>query len=180
LNEALVHTFIAHVEDTPGSLARVISLFRRRGYNIDSLTVGRTEQPGISRVTVVVQADADTARRMEANLYKLFNVLRVEDVTHVDSIVRELALVKVRAPANRRAEVLQLCEAFKTRLLHLGPDSLTFEVTGTVSKLDGLIAVFAPFGILELVRTGAVAMARVRADADADADADPDAVGAVA
>jgi acetolactate synthase I/III small subunit len=153
-------TLIAYVEDRPGTLNRIVSLFRRRGFNIDSLTVGRTERPGISRITVVVRADDDTARRLEANLYKLVNVLHVDDVTHAPSVTREMAFVKVRAGQDRRAELLQLVQTFRARVVDLGPESIIVETTGTQEKLDGLIEVLRPFGILELVRTGAVAMLR--------------------
>lgn len=153
-------TLIAYVEDRPGTLNRIVSLFRRRGFNIDSLTVGRTERPGISRITVVVRADDDTARRLEANLYKLVNVVKVDDVTHAPSVTREMAFIKVRAGQDRRAELLQLVQTFHARVVDLGPESVIVETTGTQEKLDGLTDVLRPFGILELVRTGAVAMLR--------------------
>src|SRR6185312_13559246 len=107
-----LRTYIMEVEDLPGVLNRVTSLFRRRGYNIDSLAVGRTEVPGVSRMTIVMEADDDAARRVEANLYKLVNVLRVEDTTWRPTVSRELALIKVRADQNNRAQVLQLVEVF--------------------------------------------------------------------
>src|SRR5687768_17377541 len=110
MSHVFAHTFIAHLEDRPGALARVVGLIRRRGYNIDALTVGRTERPDVSRVTLVVQADLDTARRIEANLYKQVNVLYVEHVEGDDQLVRELALVKVRADQATRGDVLKLCE----------------------------------------------------------------------
>jgi acetolactate synthase-1/3 small subunit len=153
-------TLIAHLEDRPGALNRVVSLFRRRGFNIDSLTVGRTERPGVSRLTVVVQADDETAQKLAANLYKLVDVLDVEDLTRAPAVARELAFVKVRAAPERRSEVLQLCEAFRARVIDVAPASIIVETTGAQDKLDGLIEVLRPFGILELVRTGAVAMAR--------------------
>jgi len=153
-------TLVAYVEDRPGVLNRVVSLFRRRGFNIDSLTVGRTERAGISRLTVVVQADDDTAPRLEANLYKLVDVVHVEDLTRSPAVTRELAFVKVRASPERRSELLQLCEAFRARVVDVAPASIIVEATGAQDKLDGLIEVLRPFGILEMVRTGAVAMAR--------------------
>ncbi|HUJ27830.1 MAG TPA: acetolactate synthase small subunit [Myxococcales bacterium] len=153
-------TLVAYLEDRPGALNRVVSLFRRRGFNIDSLTVGRTERPGLSRVTVVVQADDDTARRLEANLYKLVDVTHVEDLTHAPAVVRELALIKVRAEPERRAELLQLCGTFRARVVDVATDSLMVEATGTQEKLDGLVTILRPFGVLEMVRTGAIAMAR--------------------
>ena len=154
------HTLIAYVEDVPGVLNRVASLFRRRNFNIDSLTVGRTEQPGVSRLTVVVEATEAGARIVEANLYKLVNVLSVEDVTHARSVSREMAFIKVRASPDRRSELLQLVQTFRARVVDLCPDSVIIETTGTQEKLDGLVEVLRPFGIIELVRTGAVAMLR--------------------
>jgi acetolactate synthase-1/3 small subunit len=158
-------TFITYVEDRPGVLNRVVSLFRRRGYNIESLSVGRTERTDLSRITLVVEADDDTARRIEANLYKLVNVLYVADVTDSAAVVREMAIIKVAAQNGRRAEILQLCEVFRARPVDVGPDSLPLEITGAPDKIDGLIDVLRPFGVLEMVRTGAVAMLRCQAGA---------------
>ncbi len=154
------HTIIAHVEDKPGVLARIASLFRRRGYNITSLTVGRTAEAGVSRLTLVIDADDDAARRIEANLYKLVNVLLVEDVTFAPSIARELALVKVRAGAQARPRVLQVCEVFGARVIDMTAELLTLEITAPHDKIDDLIGVLASEGIVEMVRTGVVAMTR--------------------
>jgi acetolactate synthase-1/3 small subunit len=154
------HTFIAHVEDKPGVLNRIASLFRRRGFNIVSLTVGRTAEPGVSRLTLVIDADEDTARRIEANLYKLVNVLLVEDVTLVPSLARELALIKVRATAETRPRVLQVCEVFGARVVDMTAQFVTVELTATQDKIDDLVGVIAVDGIVEMVRTGVVAMAR--------------------
>jgi len=154
------HTIIAHVEDKPGVLNRIASLFRRRGFNIVSLTVGRTAEPGVSRLTLVIDADDDTARRIEANLYKLVNVLLVEDVTSVPLISRELALIKVRAGSETRPRVLQVCEVFGARVIELTADMLTLELTATHDKIDDLVGVLRSEGIIEMVRTGVVAMAR--------------------
>ena len=152
--------FVAHVEDLPGVLNRVVSLLRRRNYNIVSLTVGRTAREGVSRMTIVVEADGDAARRIEANLYKLVNVLAVEDVTDAATVVRELALVKVRADGKVRSEVIRLCEVFRARVVDVGTEALVAEITGTADKIEGLVDVLRPFGLLEVVRTGAVAMRR--------------------
>src|SRR3954468_8220321 len=154
------HTFIARVEDKPGVLNRIASLFRRRGFNIASLTVGRTAEPGVSRLTLVIEADEDTARRIEANLYKLVNVLLVEDVTFSPSIARELALIKVRADATSRPRILQVCEVFGPGLIDLTAELVTVELTATHDKIDDLVGVLAPEGVLEMVRTGVVAMTR--------------------
>ena len=164
-----MRTFVVHVEDRPGVLNRVASLFRRRGYNIDSLTVGRTHEPGVSRMTIVTEADAEMARLFEANLYKLVNVLRVEDITDRPAVVRDMALIKVRAREKHRAEVLQLCEVFRARVVDITPESLVVEITGTSDKIDGLLTVLRPFGIDEMVHSGAVAMTRGAASASGPA-----------
>jgi acetolactate synthase-1/3 small subunit len=157
---SMMRTFLAYVEDRPGVLNRVTSLFRRRGYNIESLTVGRTERPGVSRMTVVMDTDDDAARRLEANLYKLVNVLWVKDVTEHATVVRDLALIKVRAEAAQRPSIMQLCEVFRGRVVDVAPDAMIVEITGTQDKIDGLLEVLRPFGIIEMVRTGAIAMTR--------------------
>ncbi len=154
------HTFIAYVEDVPGVLNRIASLFRRRNFNIDSLTVGRTEQPGVSRMTVVVEATDAGARIVEANLYKLVNVLRVDDLTHKSALMRELGLVKVKVTPQSRSEVLQLVDVFRARVVDVDELILVIEVTGTPEKISKFELVLRPYGITEIVRTGVVAMAR--------------------
>lgn len=154
------HILVAYVEDKPGVLNRVASLFRRRAFNIESLTVGRTEQDGVSRMTIVVDTDDLTARRIEANLYKLVNVLRVDDVTEKPAVIRDLALVKVAVKNGHRAEILQLADVFRARVVDIEERSLMLEVTGSEDKIEGLLKVLQPFGIIEMVRTGIVAMAR--------------------
>jgi acetolactate synthase-1/3 small subunit len=155
-----LRTFIAYVEDLPGVLNRVTSLFRRRNYNIVSLTVGRTEREGVSRMTVVVEADEEEARRVEANLYKLVNVLWIEDTTTSATVTRELALIKVRADAETRPNVMQVAEVFRARVVDVSADAMIVESTGTAEKIDGLVEVLKPYGIIEMVRTGSVAMLR--------------------
>jgi acetolactate synthase-1/3 small subunit len=155
-----VRTFLAYVEDRPGVLNRVTSLFRRRGYNIESLTVGRTERPGVSRMTLVIDMDDDAARRLEANLYKLVNVLWVKDVTEGATVVRDLALIKVKTDASHRPAVMQLCEVFQARVVDITPDAMIVEITSTQDKINGLIDVLRPYGIAEMVRTGSIAMTR--------------------
>lgn len=156
----MAHTFVAYVEDKPGVLNRVASLMRRRAFNIESLTVGPTERDGVSRLTMVVDTDDQGARRLEANLYKLVNVLRVEIVTDLPSVIRDLALIKVAADAGTRAQVMQLVDVFRARVVDVANDSLIIEITGTEDKLEGLVDVLRPFGIIEMVRTGIVAMRR--------------------
>ena len=155
-----LRTFIAYVEDLPGVLNRTVSLLRRRNYNIVSLTVGRTEREGVSRMTIVLEADDDAARRIEANLYKLVNVLRVEDTSKTPTLVRELALIKVRTDAATRSEVMRLCDVFRARVVDVAPEALVAEITGPSEKIEGLVDVLRPFGIVEMGRTGAVAMVR--------------------
>lgn len=156
----VTRTFVVYVEDKPGVLNRVASLFRRRAYNIESLNVGNTHEPGVSRMTIVVTADADVARRIEANLYKLVNVLCVEDITEKPQVARCLALVKVAASNGDRPQILQVCEVFRARVVDMTPGSLMIEITGTEDKIAGLVEVLRPFGILEMVQTGSVAMSR--------------------
>ncbi len=156
----ILRTFVAYVEDRPGVLNRISSLFRRRNYNIVSLNVGNTHEPGVSRMTFRMEADDDMALRIEANLYKMVNVLSVEDISKKASVSRDLALIKVNVGADKRAEVLQLCEVFRARAVDVGPQTLIVEITGTQDKIDGLAAILAPFGIAEMVQTGTVAMTR--------------------
>lgn len=156
----MMNTFVVYVENKPGVLTRVASLFRRRAFNIDSLTVGRTEKPEVSRMTITVEADYDQARRIEANLYKLVNVLLVENITTEPSIVRDLAMIKVAATHEARSHVLELAGVFRARVVDVAPESLTIEITGAEEKIDGLLEVLRPYGVLEMVRTGIVAMRR--------------------
>ena len=156
----MLHTFVVYVDNKPGVLNRVASLFRRRAFNIESLTVGRTEQVGVSRITVVVDTDAYGARRLEANLYKLVPVKKVDDITTVASIVRDLALIKVTASAEARAQVMQIVDVYRARVVDVGPESVVVETTGTEDKIDSLIEVLRPYGLIEMVRTGRIAMVR--------------------
>ena len=153
-------TFVVLVEDVPGVLDRVASLFRRRAYNIESLSVGHTDREGVSHITVVIDADDRTAALVEANLYKVATVLEVRDVSNLPSVVRDLALIKVRADHKNRASILQVAEVFRARVVDVSPEALIFEITGSEDKIESLVDVLRPFGILELARTGVVAMAR--------------------
>src|SRR6202048_4602710 len=156
----MLNIFVVYVENKPRVLTRVASLFRRRAFNIDSLTVGRTEKPEVSRMTIVVDADRDQAMRVEANLYKLVNVLFVENITAKPAISRDLAMIKVSATHDARSHVLELANVFRARVVDLAPESLTIEITGAEDKIDGLLEVLRPYGVLEMVRTGIVAMRR--------------------
>lgn len=153
-------TLVAWVEDKPGVLNRVASLFRRRAFNIESLTVGHTEAPGVSRMTIVVDSERTDAEKVVQHLYKLVNVIKVEDVTEQPAVIRDLALIKVRASNGSRSEVMQIVETFRARVVDVGLDTLTVEVTGTEDKINGLVEVLRPFGVEEMVRTGRVAMVR--------------------
>ncbi len=156
----MLHTFAIYVDNKPGVLNRVSSLFRRRAFNIESLTVGHTETAGVSRMTVVVDTDDYGARRLEAHLYKLVPVQRVDNITTAPSIARHLALVKVGATGDARTQVMQLVDVYRARIVDVSPESLVIETTGTEDKIDSLLEVLRPYGVIEMVRTGRVAMAR--------------------
>jgi len=156
----MITTFAILVENKPGVLTRVSSLFRRRAFNIESLTVGHTDRPGVSRMTVVVDTDELGARRIEAHIYKLVNVLRVENITRAPAVFRDLAMIKVAASAESRTHIMQLVDVFRARVVDVAPDSLIIEITGTEDKIDGLVEVLRPYGLMEMVRTGRVAMSR--------------------
>ncbi len=153
-------TLIALVEDKPGVLNRVTSLFRRRAFNIESLTVGHTERPGVSRMTIVVDSDRTDVKKVAQNLYKLINVIQIDDVTEQSSVVRDLALIRVQADSHNRSQVLQIVDAFRARVVDVSLDTLMIEVTGTEEKVEGLVDILGPFGVVEMVRTGRVAMVR--------------------
>lgn len=156
----MLHTLVVYVEDKPGVLNRVASLFRRRAFNIDSLTVGHTETPGVSRMTIVCDADPASARRVEANIYKLVDVLRVDDITEEPSVERELAMIKITATQETRAQIFQLADVFRAHVVDVSPESLIVEITGSGDKIERLVDVLRPYGVLEMVRTGRVAMTR--------------------
>src|SRR5690349_8812302 len=145
-----MNTFVVLVENVPGVLTRVASLVRRRGFNIESLTVGITEDPAVSRMTIVVDTDELGARRVVANLYKLLNVLRVDNITGRSQVVRDLALIKVAATPQTRSEVLQLTEVFRARVVDVSAESVMIEATGPEEKIDSLVDVLRPYGIIEM------------------------------
>ncbi|MDK1028579.1 MAG: acetolactate synthase small subunit [Anaerolineae bacterium] len=155
------YTLIALVEDKPGVLNRVSSLFRRRNFNIESLAVGRTEKPGISSMTIVTNCENDIeARKIETNLYKLVNVLDVQDVTNQPSVTRDLALIKVKATPEQRGEINNLAAIFRARIVDVAPDSVIVEATGPEDKIESMVELLRPLGIIEMVRTGQIAMTR--------------------
>lgn len=153
-------TLIATVENKPGVLNRVASLFRRRNFNIDSLNVGRTENADISRMTIVVDSRDTEARLVEANLYKLVNVIDVQDVTGQPAVFRELALIKVAATPDQRTEIISLANVFKAKIIDVSDETIIMQVTASEDRVDSLIELLRPWGIVEIVRTGHVAMMR--------------------
>jgi acetolactate synthase I/III small subunit len=154
------HTFVVYVDDLPGVLNRIASLFRRRAFNIESLTVGHTEMPGVSRMTIVSRIDEGAAHRVEANIYKLINVLSVQDVTHSPTVGRSLALIKVQAREDTRHRLMEIIRVFRARVVDLAPESLIIESTGAEERIEALVEMLRPFGILEMARTGRLAMTR--------------------
>ncbi|MGA2726878.1 MAG: acetolactate synthase small subunit [Terracidiphilus sp.] len=158
----MLHTFVAYVEDLPGVLTRVASLFRRLNININSLTVGRSERPGLSRLTLVCEASAEAGHRIQASLFKLENVVDVDDIAQAPSVTRELALIKVAATPQTRSQVFELVEVFRARIVDLAPESLMIEMTGVESKIEGLIQVLneGEERILEICRSGKMTMRR--------------------
>ena len=158
----MLHTFVALVEDKPGVLTRVASLFRRLNINIVSLTVGHSEKVGVSRMTIVCEASPTAGHRIAASLYKLENVLQVDDVGQLSHVARELALIKVAATPKTRSMVFELVEVFRARIVDLAPESMMIEITGVESKIEGLIQVLNENGdrILEISRTGRMVMRR--------------------
>ena len=154
------HTLVALMQDHPGVLNRVASLFRRRGFNIESLAVGHTETPGISRMTIVVDGSQTSVEQVIKQLYRLIEVLKVSDVTADPNIARELVLVKVHAPSSRRAELSSLADVFGAKIVDVAHDSLILELNAGPDKVDSFIELVRPFGIREMVRTGRVAMVR--------------------
>jgi acetolactate synthase-1/3 small subunit len=153
-------TVVAIVEDKPGVLMRVASLFRRRGFNIESLTVGATEEPGLSRLTLVVDGESAPIEQVEKQLYKLIDVVKVSDLSNEDMLARELALIKVRANNLNRHELLDIANVFRADVIDIATNSLILQVVGDEDKIDGLVKMLEPYGIRELSRTGRIAMVR--------------------
>ncbi len=158
--ETHVHRLVALVVDKPGVLNRVASLMRARNFNIDSLAVSRTDQEGLSRMTITLHGDDVAVEQAAKQLYRLIDVLKVQDVTSEPTVEHELALVKIRATDATRSEVLKVVELSKGRIVDLAADSIIVEVSGPETEVDGFVAMVRNYGIKELVRTGAVVMAR--------------------
>lgn len=154
------HTLAVLVENSPGVLARVAGLFSRRGFNIDSLAVGRTESPDVSRMTIVVEGDARIIEQVTKQLHKLIDVIKISDITEDEYVDRELVMIKVSAEPNQRVEIMQVADIFRARIVDLGRKSLTLECTGNEGKVRAFEESLRPYGIKELVRTGKIAMLR--------------------
>jgi len=154
------HTLSVLVENKPGVLTRVTSLFARRGFNIDSLAVGVTEDPTLSRITMVVSAADTPLEQITKQLHKLINVLKIQDLDPADMVDRELVLFKVNAPPDRRHEVIEVTNVFRAKIIDVGKNSLTIEATGTAEKLAAMEDLLRAYGIKELARTGRIALAR--------------------
>ena len=159
-NGSSQRTISALVQDRPGVLARIAGLFRRRGFNIASLAVGRSERPGLSRMTFVVEGPEEVVRHVAAQLDRLIDVVEVHDITEQNIVWRELALIKVNATAGKRGEVLELANIFRVNVIDIGVESLTMEISGGRQKIDSLIELLRKFGLEEVIRTGRVATLR--------------------
>ena len=155
------HTLVALVEDNPGVLNRMVSLFRRRGFNIDSIAVGSSEMTGFSRITFVVDGPLAMVEQVRKQLLaKVMEMVKVSDITDEDIVVRELALIKVKALPNDRGEIIQIVDIFRADIIDVSQSSLTIQITGTEDKIDSLLNLLHPFGLIELTRTGRIAMVR--------------------
>jgi acetolactate synthase-1/3 small subunit len=154
------HTISVLVENKAGVLARIANLFSARGYNIDSLAVGETEDPSISRMTIIVRGDERILEQIEKQLNKLIDVIKVSDFIETEHLERDLVLVKVSTDKNTRSEILQIVDIFRAKIVDVAPASLIIEMTGTEEKINAFIEIIRPFGVKEMVRTGIVAMAR--------------------
>ncbi len=154
------HTIVALVEDKPGVLNRIASLFRRRGFNIDSIAVGQSEFPNQSRVTIIVDGAATMVEQVRKQLAKVIDVVKVSDITSEDIVTRELALFKVKANSTTRSEIIQIVDIFRANIVDVAMDSVTIEVTGDEDKIQSLYNLLRGFGIKEVARTGKIALTR--------------------
>ena len=154
------HTLVAIVQDKPGVLNRMVSLFRRRGFNIDSIAVGHSEVPHLSRVTIVVNGTTATVEQVRKQLDKLIDIVKVFDITAEQITIRELALIKVKATSSTLSEIIEIADIFRANIVDVGSDSLTIEMTGDEDKIESMLKLLKGFGIREIARTGRVAMVR--------------------
>lgn len=154
------HTISVLVENHFGVLTRVAGLFSQRGFNIDSLAVGETEDPTVSRMTIIAQGDESVLEQIMKQLNKLIDIIKVVDLTGQDSIERELVLVKVHVTSGTRMEIMQVVQTFRAKIVDVNKSAMSIEVTGTESKIDAMLELLAPYGLKEVVRTGVIAMSR--------------------
>ncbi|AFW96727.1 acetolactate synthase small subunit [Dolichospermum sp. UHCC 0684] len=154
------HTLSVIVEDEAGVLSRIASLFARRGFNIESLAVGPAEQEGVSRITMVVPGDDRIIEQLTKQLYKLVNVLKVQDITEIPCVERELMLLKVNATSSNRSEIIELSQIFRARIVDVAEDSLTLEVVGDPGKMVAIVQMLQKFGLREIARTGKISLTR--------------------
>ena len=157
---ATKHTLVALVEDKPGVLNRMVSLFRRRGFNIESIAVGHSEVSHLSRVTIIVNGSTAIVEQVRKQLDKLVDVVKVSDISGDNITIRELALIKVRATSATRSEIIEIADIFRANIVDVASDSLTIEITGDEDKVDSMLKLLRGFGIREIARTGRVAMVR--------------------
>lgn len=155
-----LHTIVALVQDRPGVLNKIASKWRQRAFNIESLTVGHSEVPGLSRMTFTVDGAAHDIEQVTKQLYKVIEVVKITDVTAEATVARELALIKVAATKETRGSIIEIVDVFRAKIVDVAADSLVIETTGTEDKIDAIVAMLTPFGLKELVRTGRVAMVR--------------------
>jgi acetolactate synthase-1/3 small subunit len=155
-----LHTIVALVQDRPGVLNKIASKWRQRAFNIESLTVGHSEVPGLSRMTFTVDGASNDIEQVTKQLYKVIEVVKITDVTAEQVVARELALVKIAATKETRGSIIEIVDVFRAKIVDVGADSMVIEATGTEDKIDAIVAMLAPFGMKELVRTGRVAMVR--------------------
>ena len=160
MHDKMQHTITALVENKPGVLARVSGLFARRGFNIESLAVSITDDPTVSRMTIVVTGDDSVLDQINKQTFKLVDVIKVIDYSEIPILERELAMIKVNAESHQRAEIMQIVDIFRAKIIDISDSSFTIEVTGNVDKVDALETLLKPFGIMEVVRTGKIALAR--------------------
>jgi acetolactate synthase-1/3 small subunit len=154
------HTLSVLVEDESGVLTRIASLFARRGFNIDSLAVGPSEQPSISRITMVVPSNKKTIEQIKKQLYKLVNILRIQDITDIPCVERELMLIKVSTNESKRAEILDIVKIFRSKVVDISLESIIIEVSGDPGKISAIELILSKFGIIEIVRTGKISLLR--------------------
>ena len=155
-----LHTIVALVENRPGVLNKIASKWRQRGFNIESLTVGHSEIPGLSRMTFTVDGAAHDIEQVTKQLFKVIEVVKISDVTEQETVARELALIKIATTNETRSAVIEVVDIFRAKIVDVGADSVVIEATGTEDKVDAIIAMLTPYGLKELVRTGRVAMTR--------------------